>query len=491
MAGRRSLRHWAPLAAVLVPLAAVLLLNLGAFEMLIWDEAEYASLGRSLARGEGYRIGAEVNVLRPPALPLSVAASLLVFGDGSELAAKIPTIVFTLLLVAAVYVFVLAACGPVAAVAAAVAVAVSPELVVRGVMVLSETPFTLFHIVAVLTFARGFERDTRWFYASWLAFALALSTRYTALLFGPTLVLVVLWETAKDRTNALCAMRSRPFLLAPLLCAAPILLPWYVRQWLVAGDPLIAIRYASSQIPSYSTETMPWHFYLSALPDALTWPVLVGATAGFVVSAATGRRIGIYSAAAAFVLIAWHTQYGYKEVRLITPALPFFAVAAGTAVQSWLAMGRRAGLRWCWAVPAAGLAAAAFSGYGDIVSALRWRIALGEPAFLHAAHYIRTATSVQTVIAAAAAPQAAWHADRYVERIPPTLEEFRKTLKDVDWVILTNFERSEPDYLSRLPEKAGWSDQFSEEIRMFGSGRFRTMLAHRDWVRRNLPPAER
>lgn len=455
--------------------------------MLVWDEAEYASIGRSLARGEGYRVGDQVEYLRPPVLPFSIAASLLAFGENGDAIAKLPSVAYTLLLVAAVYAFLLRDGGRVAALAGAVAVAVSPELAVCGVRLLSEMPFMVFYSTAVLAFAFGFERHPRWFYVSWLAFALALSTRYTALLFAPTVAIAIGFELMRDRRHALALLRSRRFLVAPFVAALPLLTPWYLRQWLGTGDPLSGIRYASNQIPSYVSASMPWHFYLSALPKALTWPILAVGVAGLLHALATRRRLGVYSAAAAFVVIAWHSQYDYKEVRLMLPALPFFAVGVGFATAAW-----RTGRASAWerrALPATLLAAAALLGYRDIHATLEGEIALGEPSFLNAMEYVRNRLPADDALIAAAFPQTNWYADRPTRRTPPTVDLLLEELDSVEWVVITNFERSEPDYLRAIYEDLRWSDRFREEVQIFATSPFQTVLARSDWVRRKLRPA--
>jgi hypothetical protein len=58
-----------PAAALLIVFVAAYAYTNAAPRMLMWDEAEYASLGRSIARGEGYAISGQPHSLRPPMLP--------------------------------------------------------------------------------------------------------------------------------------------------------------------------------------------------------------------------------------------------------------------------------------------------------------------------------------------------------------------------------------------------------------------------------------
>ena len=127
----------APLSGLLVVFAALCYSNLGAFDMLMWDEAEYASIGRSLARGEGYRIGAETNVIRPPVMPVSIAAGLLLFGDESDLDAKALLPLYALFTIAVVYGLVWMECGVGPALLAAWGLSVAPEFTTRAATVIA------------------------------------------------------------------------------------------------------------------------------------------------------------------------------------------------------------------------------------------------------------------------------------------------------------------------------------------------------------------
>ncbi|MEZ5366807.1 MAG: glycosyltransferase family 39 protein [Bryobacterales bacterium] len=353
--------RWLPLVCLLALFGIFTFANLGVFEMLIWDEAEYACLGRSLARGEGYTAPQNADELRPPLLPLSIAASLLVTGQETDIAAKIPTPLFAMLAITAVYAFTLHACGVWPAFAAAFCLAVAPEFLTRAEMLLSETPFVAFHTIALGAFLLGFEGRRGWFQVGWAAFALALATRYTALLFGPTLVLIALYELV--RGNLASALRTRAFWLSPLWAVA-ILAPWFYRQWLVYGDALVGVKRASGQIPDYKLAVMPWDFYLATLPEAMTWPGAVLGCVGLLYSAWRRRPLGVYAAIATLVIIGWHTQYDFKEVRLVAGAWPLLAIGAGFAVEAWM---RAVSNGWPRYAPAALLVVAA------VLSALQVR----------------------------------------------------------------------------------------------------------------------
>ena len=53
-----------------------------------------------------------------------------------------------------------------------------------------------------------------------------------------------------DGRKHLALLRRRAFWLGPLL-AVVILLPWFIREYLEFGDPLVGVKIASEQLPNY------------------------------------------------------------------------------------------------------------------------------------------------------------------------------------------------------------------------------------------------
>ena len=54
--------------------------TINSYGMFLWDESEYASIGRSVLRGQGFAVSGVPNELRPPFLPLAGAATMWLFG---------------------------------------------------------------------------------------------------------------------------------------------------------------------------------------------------------------------------------------------------------------------------------------------------------------------------------------------------------------------------------------------------------------------------
>ena len=473
---------------LLAVFGGVCLWNLGAYEMLIWDEAEYACLGRSLAHGEGYRISGETHAIRPPLLPAAIAASMLVFGRESDRIAKLPSVLFAMLTLAVVYGAVWLESGAGPAFLASWSLALAPEFLSPAVMLLSETPFLTFYTAALVAFYLGFHRHKWWLHLGWAAFALALSTRYTALLFGPTLLLLFGYEWFRDRANVLRLLETRTFWLAPLW-AAGILGPWLYRQWLVTSDPLFGVRYASNQIPDYALAVMPWHFYLTSLPAAMTWPVALAGVAGLAAAVWKGRALGIYAAIAALVILGWHTQYDYKEVRLVAAVFPLLAIGVGLGTQIWMERFESLGRFRVFAIATAMLAIATTLSFLEVGRSFRYRVALGEPSFLEAMAYVRNNSAPDAVLIAPNVAQVHWYSGRMTRETPETPEELLEALPEAHWVVITNFERGQADYAFALAEHLKMADQLTGDVHVFRDSQFATLLAGPEWVRRRLSEA--
>ena|GEM_PF-2093618 len=477
--------EWIPLLVVLSIFGLMCCWNINARETLIWDEAEYASLGRSIARGDGYQISGQSNSIRPPLWPASIAAVMTATGSQGIGAAKATTILYALLAIVVVYWVVWLECGVGPAIVAACSLALSPEFVVGSVMLLSEIPFMALHAAALAAFYVAFQRGGVWFYAGWTCFALALSVRYTALLFGPILILVFVYEWTRDRGNIERLLRTRAFWLAPLVAVA-ILGPWYVRQWLVSGDALIGVSYASQQIPTYSIASMPWYFYLVGMLPAMT-PAIALAAMGSLIHGAmfSRRRLVVYALFGVLVIVGWHMTYDYKEFRLVSASLPMLAIALGVTVRSWMDW-RPRGSALRWSAPAAVLILGLTLSVLIAGGRLRNGLALGEPSFLDAMAFLRASAADDAVLVAENQAQVHWYADRHTLRTPKQEEDFRQLLDEADWVIITSFERGQPDYLFPLTERAEMADTIRGDVKLFRDARFHTMLFRAEWVRAHM-----
>ena len=88
---------------LLMGFASAYVLALDASQMMIWDEAEYASLGRSLANDGAFTITGDANYYRLPVVPMSSAVAQSAFGDRSNFVARLPTPIFAIACLAWIY----------------------------------------------------------------------------------------------------------------------------------------------------------------------------------------------------------------------------------------------------------------------------------------------------------------------------------------------------------------------------------------------------
>jgi len=199
------------------------------------DACEYAEMGRRLADGEGFTTGviypAELGfgatpehpaVMRPPAWPLALAGAFTLAGAEAQVAHGL-TGAFFVGTVALAALLGSALAGPVAGSLAAVALATTPAFTGLATDAVSETPFAFF-----ITLAFWLVVSKRSALAVGVACGCAYLTRYNGLLLLPFLM-GVLW-----------GRNTR----APWVCAvgfATVAGPWWVRNWIVAGDPFFSL----------------------------------------------------------------------------------------------------------------------------------------------------------------------------------------------------------------------------------------------------------
>lgn len=484
--GRAGVLEFIAPALAMVGLATVYIAGLGHHGMFMWDEAHYAVLGRALARGEGYvEPNGAPEALRPPVLPLAVAAALrLLPGDDPDRKSLAVLIGAALLAVLVVYASARAEAGVIGGLAAALLFGTFPEVCRLASYLLTEIPLMVFYTAAVILFDRGLHHDARWFPVAWACFALAMMTRYTAVLFGPTCALLVAFCIASRDEAAIRRMRTAYFLGAPLI-AAVILLPMFARAQLLFGDALIGFKMASRQLPDYSAHArMPLLHYVSILPSMIGWlPALALAA---VVGGVVARRdhLGVSCLTAAVVIFAWLSQYGWKEPRLVSAALPFMAILLGTTLSR---LAHSAGLRNPHAVIAA--AAVLFlvgvqvdPSYRRVRAEITGSVALGYPSFLHAMDWVRGETPLTAVLMGPNCYQISWYADRSCTPLPGETRSraapasLRTSLAGVDYVVATSFERGQPAYVGEQFARLTSDDYATGAAWRFRDSRFSTLV---------------
>jgi hypothetical protein len=211
------------------------------------------------------------------------------------------------------------------------------ELALSGFIALSG-----WHLLALRRSAR--LRDAAW---AGLALGVAIGTKYHGLIFVPLFALLAL----------LFASRRRPATLAVFAAALLVGVPWYVRNWIVAGNPLYPFaagvfggRYLDAGSRNDLTQSLagyglagiwrlpffPLEFLLhtgryergySFSPALFLLPPIA-----VVIGGKVARLLGL--GILAYLVVWWETLH--QVTRYLLPVLPFAAVLAGwTGVELW------------------------------------------------------------------------------------------------------------------------------------------------------------
>lgn len=479
----RRLAAAGPLLALLLVFGAAYVYTNAAPRMFMWDEAEYASLGRSLARGEGYAISGKPHSLRPPVLPL-VAAAAIAIGGSVDAALKWIPIGFSLLALLITYWCAAKAYDRLTGVVAAVVLGLSPVFWRSTGLLLTEMPFMACFAGAAACFYFGLHRHERWFYASWLLWAASFLTRYTAVLFAFIAVAFTIIALLSRSAEARARIRSRPFFLAPGLGLLAIA-PWLVRQYVVFGDPLIGAREAATQLQRFLPHvSMPWHFYVSQMPELLSIPLAVLVLAGTVWAVLRRDRFALHCLLACAVVLVWMSLYRFKELRMAMSVLPLLSIVAAVGLTRPL-HGKTTSLR-AIAVPAVALGLLFALQLNAIPSATRATVTLGYPSFLDAMAFVRAHSTHDAVVVGANYPQIHWYADRRAVDLPErtALDE---ALAMSEWTVLTNFERGQKPYAAELVRYVRQDDVERSDAAIFQDGQFQTVLIRSSLLRERLP----
>lgn len=475
---------YAPLVALLLLFGGLYATTLDSYGMFMWDEAEYASLGRSVLRGEGFSISGEPNPLRPPVLPLAAAASMLISGRSTDTAAKVPNLIFALLGLAIVYLLTSAELGLLAGLSAAALLGMFPAFWLMTANLLAEIPFMAFFAAAVLLLYAGLYRRPRLLLGSWFAFGLALLTRYTALLFLPIAAGFAAVALLPRRRGGAPGLWSRSFFLGPCIAAA-VLAPWLIREQVVFGDALVGIKESSTQLQLFMPGvSMPWDYYLLHLPALTHWIPLMLFVLG-IGWAVWGRdRFVLHCLGVVVFVLIWFSVYRYKELRMVTSALPFVAIVAAFGLTRTLQR-RWIGERWRVALAAVVLMAAFATTAPTVRRIARREITQGYPSFLQAMKFLREKSSRDAVVIGANYPQISWYADRTAVDFPPE-DQLPEALKRAEWVVITNFERGQKPYVRRLIDKVSTADVRAGQAALFSDTRFDTLVVRSSLLRKRL-----
>src|SRR3954464_2422666 len=321
----------------------VLGLVAAAYTPLTFDEAYYWTWSKHLAGGY---------YDHPPMVAVLIRLGTLIAGD-TELGVRLASILLAIPMSFAVYrtaeIFFgsrrLAASATILLNVTLMA-AVGTMIVTPDAPLLVASSFVLFYLAKVLATGRG-----AWWLAVGVAVGLALLSKYTALFFGPA---ILIWLIAVPKL--------RRWLISPWpylggLVAFAIFLPVIVwnadHQWVSFIKQLgrariedFTWRYIGELIPTQIAVATPLVFILGSMGFYALGKRKAGASAARVLINSTFWTITLY--------FVWHSLHSRVEANWFGPVYPAFAIAAAVAANlaRWGSRGQRL-VDFClrWAAP--------------------------------------------------------------------------------------------------------------------------------------------
>jgi 4-amino-4-deoxy-L-arabinose transferase-like glycosyltransferase len=439
-------RNWL-VVPLLVLFGVLYSVTLNSYGMFLWDESEYASIGRSVLRGQGFAIAGLPNELRPPFLPLAGAAAMWLFGgqwDDSILRGT--ACALALLALLCVYSFGATRSDRTTGLVAAFLLGISPFFWTFVPVFLCEISFLAFFAAAVWLFYSGIYFDQRCFFWSWISCALAFLTRHTAVLFFPVIFLFVCIAWWRGGPPARGRILSRAFFLSPL-AGLLLFLPWLAREYFTFGNPLAGLKVASQQLQVYMPGvSMPWSYYLRHLPFLVSPEIAVLVVAGSIWAWWKRDRFALHNLLVATFILTWFSCYRYKEDRIISSAFPFLVMIAAVALAKATASLRPIARG---AVLGALLAGSLLVNLWATRPVFEKTFTLGYPGFLDAMAFLRENATPGATVLGANVPQIHWYSDLRAINIPEEAA-LPEALRKSEWVVITNFEPVQKPYVLEM-----------------------------------------
>ena len=323
-------------------ISALVLLRLvaAALTPLTFDEAYYWMWSKHLAGGY---------YDHPPMVAIVIRLGTLIAGD-TEFGVRLVSILLALPMSWAVYrsAEILFGGQRIAATAAillniTMMASVGTMIVTPDAPLLVAASFVMFFLAKVLESGRG-----AWWLAVGVAVGAALLSKYTAMFFGPA-ILIWLVSVAKLRR---WLVSPWPYLggLVALAIFAPVILWNADHQWVSFIKQIGRARIADFR-PAFIAELIPTQ---TAFATPLVW--LLGAMGLYALfrrnsGALPARALVSVTFWTIVLYFAWHSLHARVEANWLAPVYPAFALAAAVAahVTPWQPRGRRLAdfcLRW-------------------------------------------------------------------------------------------------------------------------------------------------
>jgi hypothetical protein len=312
----RLVRNTAGTIAALV----VLRLVSAAYTPLTFDEAYYWTWSKHLAGGY---------YDHPPMVAVLIRLGTLIAGD-TELGVRLVSILLALPMSFAVYrsAEILFGGRRVAATATillnvTLMAAVGTMIVTPDAPLLVASSFVLFCLAKVLETGRG-----AWWLAVGVAVGAALLSKYTALFFGPA---ILIWLIAVPKLRRWLGS-PWPYLggIVAFAIFSPVILWNADHQWVSFIKQLgrariedFTLRYIGELIPTQIAFATPLVFILGAMGLYALWKRRAGASTARVLINSMFWTITLY--------FVWHSLHSRVEANWFGPVYPAFAIAAAVA----------------------------------------------------------------------------------------------------------------------------------------------------------------
>lgn len=398
-----SLRRHAWLWATAVILAAAFVFNIRGYPLLDPDEGRNAEIMREMAETNDYVLPRlnELPYLDKPILLFAVGAAVMELLGPNELAARLPSLVFTVCTVLLVGWFAAREYGAGAATTAMIATAATPFTLAYSRTVIFDSALTFWVVLAVFGFYRALDAErhprTRslgdtanrplpgspavlYLALAWGAMALGVLTKGPIAL-GLPLMIMLPYAGWRRRLRALWDPTA-------LLTFAALVLPWVFAVSRELPD-FIGYALGTETLTRLTTtalgRTGPFWYFIVILPAAtLPWSVVaIAALRGF--GRPTERRLMLYLLWVVIPLMFFSVSHS-KRPQYVLPLVPAISlivthiwhgpqrspsgVRAGATVLVAMGLSFMAGSRWIpTLVPATAEIAAAIPGVALVLGA--------------------------------------------------------------------------------------------------------------------------
>lgn len=383
--------------------------DLGGYALLEPDEGRNAEVMRELAR-EGPAWLPRLNDLPyvdKPIVHFAAGAAALRLLGTTELAVRLPSLLFTLGTLAIVWAFARRLLGPAGGWHAAILTAASPFTIAYARTVIFDATLTFFVTGAIAAFALGVraaEDDrpaSRWSLLGWAALALGLLTKGPVALAVPLLVAL-----------PFAAWRRRPGVVldaAGMLLLLAIVLPWLFAMSTVVPDfvrYVLLVETAQRVGTDVLGRSEPWWYFVPIVAGAaLPWTLVLAAALPDGVRALRSRRLDRWVVLAVLWIALPLLLFSLSRSKRPQYVLPLVPPIALLVAWWWERRGAYTGARVGAALVALGAAlvllAPAIAGWVDARPEVAVRIA-------PTARWLGAVTSLGGLAALVLGPRAAW-----------------------------------------------------------------------------------